>query len=135
MKRLLSTIALLLCLIGGSAGLAATASAATCSTASNPLSCACGAGNGANTSTACSAGTTDPITGPNGILKKVSLVLATVAGITAVVIIIVGGFQIVTSAGDASKVASGRKSILGAIIGLIIVVLAESIVLFVVNKL
>ena len=136
MRRLLYGLVLFLFFTVGTA-IAPTAgvSAAVCSTTSNPLACACSAGNGGNSSAACSAKTTDPISGPNGILKKASLVMATLAGIAAVIIIIVGGFQYITSAGDTAKATGARKAIVGAVVGLAIIAVAESLVLLVVSKL
>lgn len=126
MKRLILAIATLLCL----AIVPATASAAY-----DPLTHACGSGGGANGSSACSAdGSKDPISGKNGILMKVSGVLATIGGLVAVIIIVVAGFSYITSAGDAQKANNARSAIIGAIIGLVIIAAAETIVVFVINK-
>jgi hypothetical protein len=124
MKRLIIVITTLLSLV-----IPATAFAY------NPFGSACGSGGGATGSTACSTNGSDPISGPNGALKKISVVLAGVAGVAAVILIIVGGFQYVTSNGDAAKAAGARNTIMGSVIGLVIIVAAESIVLFVVSKL
>lgn len=123
MKRLIVIVATLLSL-----ALPATAFAY------NPFSSACGSGGGASGSVACSTNGSDPISGKNGALKKVSVVLAGVAGVAAVIVIIFGGFQYITASGDASKAASARNTIVGAVIGLVIIVAAESIILFVVSK-
>jgi hypothetical protein len=126
MKRLLLVLATLLCL-----SLPAAASAAF-----NPLGDACGSGGQASSSSVCPvSGSQNPIAGPNGALKKISLIIATIAGIAAVIIIVVAGFQFVIAAGDAQKVASARSALLGAIVGLVIISAAESIILFVVSKL
>lgn len=101
----------------------------------NPFSSACGSGGSAKSSAACSTNGSDPISGPNGALKKISVVLASVAGVAAVILIIIGGLQYITSNGDASKAASARNTIVGSVVGLVIIVSAESIVLFVVSKL
>jgi hypothetical protein len=101
----------------------------------NPLSNACGTTGGAGGSTACTSDGSDPISGKNGILRKASLLLATLGGLVAVIIIIIGGFRYVTSGGDANKAASARSAIIGAIIGLVIIATAETIVYFIVSKL
>jgi hypothetical protein len=125
MKRLILTVATLLFLL-----VPVSASAAY-----NPFGTACKVSGGGG-STACSAnGANDPISGPNGILKKVSLILATISSIAAVIIIIVAGLSYVTSNGDPSKIASARGTITGAVVGLVIIISAESIILFVVSKL
>ena len=48
--------------------------------------------------------------------------------------IIVAGFQMTTSAGDAAKVAKAKNTMLYAIIGLIITLLAYAIVNFVLKS-
>lgn len=55
-------------------------------------------------------------------------------GIVAVVMIIVSAVQMTTSAGDAGKVAKAKNTLLYAIIGLVVVVLAYAIVHFVMDK-
>lgn len=77
----------------------------------------------------------NPLTGTDGLLYRASIVVSIVAGIVAVVMIIISGFQMIVSGGDSQKVASARKMLFGSIIGLIIIVLAQSIVLFVVGRL
>ena len=56
-----------------------------------------------------------------------------VAGIVAAVFVVVGGIQYMTSTGDASKVEKAKKTILYALIGLIICALAFAIVNFVIT--
>lgn len=101
----------------------------------NPLSSACNSGGGARNSTACSADGRDPISGPNGALRKVSFIIASIAGVIAVIIIIIAGFEYVTSNGDAQKTANARTAIIGAAIGLVIIAAAQTILLFVVKQL
>jgi hypothetical protein len=55
-------------------------------------------------------------------------------GLLAVVIIILGGVQYMTSSGDAAKVKKGKDTILYGIIGLVIVALAFAIVNFVIGN-
>ncbi len=56
-----------------------------------------------------------------------------VAGLIAVIVIIVGGIQYITAGGDPSKVAKAKNAILYAVIGLIIVILAAVITNFVIG--
>ena len=55
-------------------------------------------------------------------------------GLVAVIMIIVGGFNYMTSQGDTAKTKKGRDSILYGIIGLLIALLAFAIVNFVLNN-
>lgn len=59
----------------------------------------------------------------------------TLIGIVAVIIIIIGAIHYMTSQGDPNKVATGKKTIIGGVVGLIIVLLAFAIVNFVLNSL
>lgn len=103
--------------------------------ASDPLTSAC-KGVDAKKSPTCSSLSPkeSPLTGTSGLLYKVSVFLSSIAGIIAVVMIMVGGFKYVTSSGDAQQATSARKTIVGAVVGLIIIALAETIITFVVRK-
>lgn len=50
------------------------------------------------------------------------------AGIVAIIFIIVGGYYYITAAGNDSRAASGRKTLVNALIGLAIVILSYMIV-------
>lgn len=67
-------------------------------------------------------------------IANVINIFSIVVGVTAVVMIIIGGFKYITSSGDSGNVNSAKDTILYAIIGLVIVALAQVIVRFVVNK-
>lgn len=125
MKRLLVIVATLLCLT--------TPAMAAAAYNPNPLSGACGAGGGGG-SAACSADGSDPLTGPNGVIKKASLLIGIIAGIAAVIIIMFSGFRYITANGDAQKAASARNGIVGAAVGLVIIAASTTIVVFVVSK-
>jgi len=56
-----------------------------------------------------------------------------VVGVIAVVMILIGGVKYITSQGDAGNVTGAKNTILYAVIGLIIVALAQTIVFFVLN--
>ena len=77
----------------------------------------------------------NPLTGPNGIIRKTTLVIATIAGIAAVIMVLVGGFMYVTAGGDAGKVGEAKKTILYAIVGLLVISVSEALILFVLSKL
>lgn len=64
------------------------------------------------------------------ILKSIILV----SGLVAVVFIVIGGFQYMTSAGDPGKTKKAKDTILYAAIGLIVCVLAFAIVNFVIHS-
>ncbi len=66
---------------------------------------------------------------------KIIRVLLYFAGIIAVIMIIVGGYLYMTAAGNESQATSGRKTLIDAIIGLVIVLLAYVIVQTLLNYL
>lgn len=69
----------------------------------------------------------------NKIITTAVNVFSVVVGIVAVIMIIVGGFKYITSGGESNNVSSAKNTILFAIVGLIIVGLAQVIVHFVVG--
>src|SRR5574337_2045056 len=83
------------------------------------------------TGTCNDATTTDKV---NTLIAEIINVISVVAGVVAVIMIIIGGFRYVTSGGTPDKVTGAKNTILYGIIGLIIVALAQVIVRFVLNK-
>jgi cytochrome bd-type quinol oxidase subunit 2 len=73
-------------------------------------------------------------TGINGLVKTIINVLSIIVGLVAVIMIIIGGFRYITSAGNPEQAKTARNTILYAIIGLVIVALAQIIVRFVLTK-
>lgn len=61
-------------------------------------------------------------------------VFSWVVGIASVIMIIVGGFKYIISGGDSGNITGAKNTILYAIIGLVIVALAQVIVQFVLEK-
>jgi uncharacterized membrane protein len=73
----------------------------------------------------------------SGVDSAIALILnifSAIAGVVAVVMIVVGGLKFITSQGDANKTAGARNTILYAVIGLVVVALAQVIVHFVLTK-
>ncbi|HET7640350.1 MAG TPA: hypothetical protein VFK47_16620, partial [Ktedonobacteraceae bacterium] len=66
---------------------------------------------------------------------KASNIIATLAGIAAVIMVIISGFMYVTSGGDPSKVNNARATLLYSIVGVVVIVMARTIIVFVINKL
>ena len=71
--------------------------------------------------------------GPDGVFTQVTNTVLYVVGIVSVVMLIYGGLRYVISGGDSKKVTDAKNTILYAIIGLIISILAFAIVNFVIN--
>ena len=73
------------------------------------------------------------LVGPDGVFTKISNTLLLIIGIISVVMLIYGGFRYIISGGDNKKVADAKNTILYAIIGLIISLLAYAIINFVIT--
>lgn len=77
-------------------------------------------------------------TGDNNLgawIKSIVNVILYIIGAIAVVMIVIGGLRYVLSGGDSSQTKSAKDTILYAVIGLVVAVLAYSIVNFVVFNL
>lgn len=70
----------------------------------------------------------------NNVLKSVINLISALVGVAAVIMVIVAGFKYVTSGGEASKVAGAKTTLVYAIVGIIIVALAQVIVHFVITS-
>lgn len=70
----------------------------------------------------------------NNLIKTVINLFSVVVGVVSVIMIIIGGLKYITSGGDSTSVAGAKNTILYAIIGLIIVALAQVMVQFVLGK-
>jgi TrbC/VIRB2 family. len=68
------------------------------------------------------------------IVKMVINIFSVIVGIVAVIMIIWGGFKYITSGGDSGNITSAKNTIIYAIIGLVIVALAQFFVQFVLDQ-
>lgn len=68
------------------------------------------------------------------VVKAAVQILSIIAGIAAVIMLIIGGLKYVTSGGDSSSIASAKTSIIYALVGIVVVVLSQLLVKFVLTK-
>jgi len=80
------------------------------------------------------SGSGEAVSTVNNTITSVINIFSVFVGIIAVIMIIVGGYRYITSGGDSTKVTSAKNTLLYAIIGLVIVALAQVIAQFVLNK-
>jgi len=95
-----------------------------------------GVNQAANNSTVTDCGTNGTGNGApdiTNIATKVINILSVIVGAIAVIMIIWGGFKYITSGGDTGNVSGAKNTLIFAIVGLIIVALAQFIVHFVLN--
>lgn len=126
MKRIISTLILAATLFTGAALLTPAPSASAINVFGQCDS------NPANSGSAvCVARKTDNAT---SMITIVINTLLWVLGIIAVIMIIIGGIRYTTSNGDSSGLKSAKDTITYAVIGLVVAILAYSIVNFVVGR-
>lgn len=78
--------------------------------------------------------TDNPLTGSKGLFVGISNIIALAAGLSAVIVIILAGLKYVTAGGDAAKAKSAQGTIVTALVGLVIIALAASIINFVLGR-
>jgi hypothetical protein len=79
----------------------------------------------------------DPLEGQDfiDVVNKIATGLLQIAAPLVVIMVIIGGFQVMSSGGNEEKYVAGRKTILYAVIGFAIVLVAKSIALIIKNLL
>lgn len=82
-----------------------------------------------------SKGASDPVSGKNGVLQKATNIMAGIAGIAAVILILIGSINYLTANGDPAKISSAKNTIIYTLVGLAVIVLVRAIILFVMQKL
>lgn len=68
------------------------------------------------------------------LIETVINIFSIVVGVVSVIMIIIGGLKYITSGGDSGNVSGAKNTILYAVIGLVVVVLAQIIVRFVLQR-
>lgn len=83
-----------------------------------------------DSSTSCGSGGS----GVNKLLSTVVTIISYIAGVIAIIMIIISGLRYITSSGESSKVGAAKNSLIYALIGIAIVVLAQFLIHFVINS-
>ncbi len=73
----------------------------------------------------------EPQNNINQLITSVINIFSAVVGVIAVIMILYGGFRYITAGGDSSRITSAQHTIIYAIVGLVIVALAQIIVRFI----
>lgn len=79
----------------------------------------------------------EAFTTPEGVVETVVFILNTLVGLSAlvaVIMIVVSGYMFITAGGDSDKVKSAGNTITSAVIGLAIVFLARTIIVFLIEN-
>lgn len=85
-------------------------------------------------SATCTTATTGTGQKANDLIARVINIFSVIVGVVCVIMIIYGGFRYVTSGGESSNISTAKNTILYAIIGLVIVAMAQFVVKFVLTK-
>jgi len=92
-----------------------------------------GVNGAAGTAQDCSQ-TNNPPSDVQSVIGNIINVMSLLVGAVAVIMLIVGGFRFVTSAGNEQSIAASRKTIIYALVGIVIAATAQTIVHFVLNN-
>lgn len=76
----------------------------------------------------------NPLTGSDGLLIKIANIISWVAGAAAIIVILVSAIRYITSGGDAGKVSSAKGALINATIGLIVIILSRTLIVFILNR-
>ncbi len=77
----------------------------------------------------------DTILGTGGVFQTIANILLLIIGAVAVIMLIIGGFRYVVSAGDSSAIEGAKNTILYAIIGIVVAFLAYAAINFLTREL
>ena len=91
-----------------------------------------GIGDGANSAQGEDQAT--DLFGESGIFRTITNVLLFIIGAIAVIMLIIGGIRYTVSGGDQAAITSAKNTILYAVVGIIVAILAFAIVNFVVGS-
>ncbi|MDB5182068.1 MAG: hypothetical protein JWP13_831 [Candidatus Saccharibacteria bacterium] len=76
----------------------------------------------------------DPLTGPNGVIVRATNIIALLAGFFAVIFLVLAGIKYITSGGAPDQVSKAKESIIYALVGIVVIVVARSLIGFVLSK-
>lgn len=96
----------------------------------------CDPGNGLTGSADCSRGEgqSESLTGETGVFRTVTNILLFIIGAVAVIMLVIGGIRYTISGGDQNQVTAAKNTILYAIIGIVVAILAYAAVNFVIGS-
>lgn len=96
----------------------------------------CSTTDNSNDSTVCQEKNNkdNPLWGPTGVITKATQLISILVGIASVFMIIISGIRFITSSGDPNTVNGAKNTLLYAVIGLIVAVVAQVLVGTVISK-
>ncbi len=77
----------------------------------------------------------NPLTGTNGLIMKVTNLIALIAGFVAVMMIVLAGLRFVQSGGSSDDVAAAKRMLIYSMVGIVVIVLGRVIIGFIIGSL
>jgi len=90
--------------------------------------------NGANLEANATCSSENSQSNFNDLMKRIINIFSIVVGAVSVIMIIIGGFRYIISAGDSNGVTGAKNTILYALVGLVVVLFSQIIVRFVLSN-
>ena len=136
-KRYLLPITMLVVLVSpvlAPIGVSAASTASTiCSTSNIAGNVASGASDAAGSTVNCSSSSVSN-NDIGKIAKTIVTIFSIIVGAISIIMIIYSGFRYITSGGDSGRIGNAKNTLIYAVIGLVIVALAQIIVQFVLHQ-
>ena len=105
----------------------------------NPWETTCTPGTHAEESSVCKElndpNKKNPFDGSEGIIPTIANFMAAIGGLIAIIVIIASGLRMIMSSGDSAKLTQSRNAIIYAAAGIVVIVLARTIIKFVLDRL
>lgn len=75
----------------------------------------------------------NPISGNGSLLVNIARIVAYVGGIAAIIMIIISGIRYILSGGDPGKISSAKDTLVNSLIGIAVIVLGTTLIVYVVK--
>jgi hypothetical protein len=86
------------------------------------------------TSAICATKNPKSVTGSNGAIVTIANFMALIAGIAAVIILLIASIKYITADGDVKEIESAKNTIIYTVIGILVILFAKILVTYVVSK-
>jgi len=135
MKKLFLSLTIIVASIVASYGVVLPVLAAPATPSNAELACKGSGGVWDGTKCGPANGSVSLFEGPNALIPRIISTLLFLVGGIAVIMVIIGGIRYVLSNGDQNAVTAAKNTILYAVIGLIVAILAYALVQFIISSL
>lgn len=95
----------------------------------------CALGDPDKESAVCNRSSEDPVTGVDGAIIRIANIIAYATGAAAIILILIAAIRFMSSGGDPAKVKRARDTVVYSLVGVVIVLFARTIIVYVINRL